>query len=619
MIKRVFVTGFLSLVLLLGIAVSGGAFYRFVLPRFEQPIEPPKPKPKKPNTQLYDINPKKKTFVPQIPALPGTTIVRLAHQTSNAHQALALANMGKVTNPGSIFARHGITMRFRHLDRVKDRIESLRAMAAAFNLGATTSDIGAHFFTAGGDVSHWVLGQVDQALKGVNPDFEAEVVGFSGLSAGEDQFLGLSEWKLNPKRALGAVVAAVPYSIAWNVILFWCAANEIPFNPDQEYYDPRALNIVETDGPDVAADLYIKEETVERIFVANGRDHRKRKVKPGEKREVAIQGVATRIPFDRRVVDERGGLVTVASTRQYPNQTPQLIIGLKQWNDQNPSVVANMLTSIFEAGQRIEKSHRDLKAGRIQEKSEEDDRWRAAAHINELASSISTDDWYDYYGGKKVKDKDDLEVEVGGASVGSLQQNLLFFGLGQAGPDRGRVVYDRFAQLAQQYDPDFPKSPPKWEHAYNQRYMKEVLQQRPELAQADPALPAFTLDERKVLQAYTYDIAFGPGEKDLTSASKAKLTAVLEQIASAESEQVRMEIHGYSDSSGSAESNLALSLYRGESVFNWLESKLGPSFPKQVSVVPHGGYELLVEDRIDGVHVEELMAQNRRVILKVFR
>lgn len=57
MIKRFFITGFLCLVLLLGVAVTGGAFYRFVLPRFEQPVEPPKPKPKKSRIQLYDINP----------------------------------------------------------------------------------------------------------------------------------------------------------------------------------------------------------------------------------------------------------------------------------------------------------------------------------------------------------------------------------------------------------------------------------------------------------------------------------------------------------------------------------------------------------------------------------
>lgn len=618
MIKRFFITGFLCLVLLLGVAVTGGAFYRFVLPRFEQPVEPPKPKPKKSRIQLYDINPKKKTYVPQIPPLPGTTVVRLAHQASNAHQALALANMGKVTDPGSIFARHGITMRFRPMDRVSERIEALRAMAAAFHRGDPTSDIGAHFFTVGGDVSHWVLGQVDQTLKTVNPDFEAEVVGFSGLSTGEDQFLGPPDWKERPKSVLGGMVAAVPYSSAWNVIIFWCAENEIPFNPDQEYYNPRALNLVETDGPDDAAELYIEEKTVERIFISNGRDYRRRSVKKGEKREVAVNGVATRIPFVRQIVSERGGLVTVASTKKYPNQTPQLIVGLKQWNQQNEEIVTGLLASMFEASQRIEKSHRDIKAGSLEPKSDEDDRWRAAQDIHELAPMVSPDDWYAYYGGSKLKGKGDLEVEIGGASVGSLQQNLLFFGLGQAGPDRGKVVYNRFESLARQYDPDYPKSSPKWESAYNQRHMKRVLEQYPELAQTDPALPAFTLgEEQQEPQEFIYDIAFGTNQRVLTPEDKAILSEAVEQITTTDT--VRVEIHGYSDSSGSADRNLELSLRRAEAVYDWLQQTLGASLPEQVNIIPHGGHDLLIEDRVNGVHDEELMAQNRRVLVRVFR
>ena len=145
MVKRVFLAGFFFFFVLLGVAVTGGAFYRFVLPRFDQPLPPPKPKPKKLNPKFHAISPEKDTFVPQIAALPGTTILRVAHQTSNAHQAWALANMGKVTDPGSIFARHGITMQFRHLDQARDRIAELQAMAAAFNRGDSTADVGAHF------------------------------------------------------------------------------------------------------------------------------------------------------------------------------------------------------------------------------------------------------------------------------------------------------------------------------------------------------------------------------------------------------------------------------------------------------------------------------------------
>ena len=188
-------------VLLLGSVMTGAVFYAFVLPKFQQPIEPPKPEPQK---EIHLLSPDKKTSVLQITALPGTTIVRVALQTSNAHQAWGLANTGKVTDPGSLFAHYGITAQFRRLEKATDRIAALRAMASAFNegeeLSGTSSYVpdkepGVHFFTVGGDESSRIISQTNQALQQVNPTFAAEIIGLSGLSAGEDRFLGLAEWR----------------------------------------------------------------------------------------------------------------------------------------------------------------------------------------------------------------------------------------------------------------------------------------------------------------------------------------------------------------------------------------------------------------------------------------
>src|SRR4029453_4426474 len=69
-----------------------------------------------------------------------------------------------------------------------------------------------------------------------------------------------------------------------------------------------------------------------------------------------------------------------------------------------------------------------------------------------LFDAGSPEEWYDTYDGTTVKDRRGLLVNVGGAAVANLQQNLLFFGVGQSGPDRGKAVYHRFAALAAQYD-----------------------------------------------------------------------------------------------------------------------------------------------------------------------
>src|SRR5262245_48347256 len=98
--------------------MAGGAFYTFVLPKFQQPSELPKPEPSKKN--IYTVSPDKKASTLQIATLPGTTLLRVALQTSNTHQAWALANMGKVTDPGSIFAHYGLTVQFRHLEKATE-------------------------------------------------------------------------------------------------------------------------------------------------------------------------------------------------------------------------------------------------------------------------------------------------------------------------------------------------------------------------------------------------------------------------------------------------------------------------------------------------------------------
>lgn len=612
--------GFSFVVLLLGSVMTGGAFYAFVLPKLQQPIEPPKPQ------KLYTLSPDKKTSVLQIAALPGTTIVRVAHQTSNAHQAWGLASMGKVTDPGSLFARYGITAQFRRLEKATDRIAALRVMAAAFNEREGSSaegpsvlgkERGVHFFTIGGDESSWIIGRTNQVLQQVNPAFAAEIIGLSGLSAGEDTFLGPAEWKADPQKAVGGVVVAVPHDGAWNVLVFWCAENNVPFNADQNYYDPQALNVVETKSLDQAAELYINKETVERIFLTDGENHWGRRVEKGEKAFVAITGVATRAPKDKHIASARGGLVTVASTKRYPDQTPQFIVGLKQWNSKHQDIVVRMLASLFAASQRIEKSHQDAKAKRLMPKSDEDDRWHAAHYVRELFEAESPDDWYEHYDVAKVKDGDGLVVDVGGVVVGNLQRNLVFFGLGQSGPDRGKVVYERFAQLVKQYEPDFIEAPPKWEQVFNPFYLQEVLERFPEMAQADPKLPTFEVVRVEAPQELTYPISFEPKSEVFTPESEAVLFQMRAQIIGAG--DARFEIHGHTDSAGSAEDNLELSRRRCEAIYNWLKEKLGASFPEDVEMIPHGESDLAVKDLINGEYVPDLTAQNRRVVLKIFR
>ena len=79
----------------------------------------------------------------------------------------------------------------------------------------------------------------------------------------------------------------------------------------------------------------------------------------------------------------------------------------------------------------------------------------------------------------------------------------------------------------------------------------------------------------------------------------------------------RVEIHAYTDSFGPPATNMELSRQRGERVLGWLRRELGTALPVDVRVVPHGANDLLVQDLVNGAYVPELMAQNRRVVLKI--
>src|ERR1044071_5920816 len=99
--------GLLSLLLLVGTIASGAVFYAFVLPKLATPVEAPAaPSAAEPP---FSLEPARKTSTLRVPPLPGTFDVRIALEASNAHQAWTFANMGSVTDPASLFARHGVT------------------------------------------------------------------------------------------------------------------------------------------------------------------------------------------------------------------------------------------------------------------------------------------------------------------------------------------------------------------------------------------------------------------------------------------------------------------------------------------------------------------------------
>ena len=463
------------------------------------------------------------------------------------------------------------------------------------------------------------MNDTNKALKSINPAFEAEIIGFSGFSSGEDKFMGPPAWKKDPNQAKGGVVSGVAADGDWNIMIFWCAQNQIPFNSNKKTYNPNALNFVETDSYIQAGEVYIAGKPVPRTFTADGVDYKGRPVKKGKKGKVAINGVVTWTPVDKNIADKKGGLVSIASTKEYSNQMPQFIIGLKQWNQKNKPAVENMLTAIFQASDQIIDSDKRLKSGEISPKSSEDNRWLAAQYAHQMFNSETPDYWYTYYSVVEVKDKEGLTVEVGGSSVSNLSRNIKFFGL-DGGVDIGSIVYYRFAKLAKYYYPDFISAYPSWDRAFNPAYLRGVSAKHPSLAQSDPYLPKFSSENKSAVKIgeLLYRIPFQSSKANFTPKAAAVLKKALSQLVIAANS--RVEIHGHTDTQGEPAPNMELSKQRAAAVSTWLRARAGSSFPTgRVQVIPHGESVPLVTDQKGGKFIPAKMARNRRVVVKIFK
>lgn len=549
-------------------------------------------------------------------ALQGTEVLRLAHWTWNSHQAWSYASKGQTTKPDSIFAKNGITMDFRRVEEIPKQIAALTAFASALNDPSENPKAGVHFFTIMGDAAGWVLNDTNSSLKPTG--YTAEIIGFSGFSSGEDKFMGLPAWKKNPQTARGGLVAGVAADGDWNIMIFWCAQNGIPFNADKKYYDPNALNFINTESYLKAAEVYIANKPVELIFKSAGKDYQGNDVKKGDKGLVKINGSVTWTPGDKNIADQLGGLVSIASTKEYSNQMPQYIVGIKQWNMKHKDLVVRMLASIFTAADEIHRADKGLKAGRISPKSAQDKRWLAAKYVREIFGSESADYWYKYYDVVPIKDSQGLTVEIGGSSVSNLPRNYKYFGL-DGSTDVGEIVYNRFAKLAMHYYPDFMDGYPAWKSVFNPVYLQAVKQKYPELAASDAYLPTFTgsANASKQIGQLTYRIEFASGSAAFKAGANKVLSDALKQLVIAANSKV--EIHGHTDTQGTSENNTLLSRKRGNAVYQWFKTKSGSSFPKnRVRVIAHGEDDPIVTDFANGNFIPDKMAQNRRVVIKIF-
>ena len=520
--------------------------------------------------------------------------VRIAGYAWNATSGMIVANGGPKTTKGSLMEKNGVNLEIIRQDWLKELTIMQMKFIEEFDKGEAfpTSDKSAFGIMIMGDGAPFYISSTQKSLdeKYGKDKYHVQVMGAIGMSYGEDKLIGPPSWKSDPKSMKGALISAVLGDGDWVTTVNYCFANGLKVNPDPATYDADAVNIYPSENDDYikSAEELIKSQTtgwtVSLKEVNNGK-------LTGKSVNRKIDGCATWTPGDKTVFDKLSGFIDVVSTKEFNNQMPAVLIGVKEWATKNPEIVSNILKSALTASNQM--------------KNYDDWMVRASEAVATTYQIENADYWYKMFKGQQGT-KAGLTYNMGGSKVFNYADGMQYFGMSD-GVNRYKSVYNQVSGYLTELNPfGFNENVGKvvpYEDAVNLYFLKNINDI--ESTTADKA--DYSKQSTEVMASGEWKINFGSGSYAIQNNSNKDLEKIYNLLIQAENS--KLTIVGHTDNVGKADSNVALSKGRAQAVVDYLKNKGIPE--NRFQMIDGKGANEPVADN----NSESGKAQNRRVVV----
>ena len=464
-----------------------------------------------------------------------------------------------------------------------DTAEQIKALAAGQMQLVTTT----------GDQSAVDIAGANRLLRGN----KAKVIWSGGYSFGEDCLMGPESWKKDPQLSRGAiVVTAVPYC-DWNVTVDWAADNQIPVNPDEQVYDPDAINFVNATDHIEAAQKFVQNAKVSLRNRATGRTE-----------QYQIDACATWTPGDVMVAKDRPSvtykgssekLQKIVSTREYSYMMPNILFGNEDWLNRHRSYVTTLLRCIARSNDRIRNDDAYFR-----------DRVSALNALVFNMEGMGPTFWNKYFSGITENG-----VPLGGSRVNNIAEVRHLFGMDGNQPLSRSIfgiTYGDHATRLKRLLPQRLENYATVDQVVDLSFIKEITDEQSEggiyTAKFEPGANVGT-----VVKA-NYQINFDTGSAKVKPSEVARLQEIRNLLIRATDTKVIIE--GHTDNVGDLGSNLALSSSRAQSVWQWLKDSdptgINISERRLENVEGYGPHKPLPGNKNQ---TEAERAANRRVVI----